>query len=156
MSSKRIRRHWPKVDTWCVATAITAATRGWSGVEETQGATTFLASPANDVLDALTREAADAIAVQTRALGQRQAARLQRPFATAQKAGTRSGASWRASRHPKGLDVGYVVTSLKAGARHLYETLYCARETPRTSSSAQSQLASTAPPAAIPKPTSSA
>src|SRR5713101_6916110 len=28
---------------------------------------------------------------------------------------------------PKGLDVRYVVTSLKAGARHLYETLYCAR-----------------------------
>ena len=27
----------------------------------------------------------------------------------------------------KGLDVRYVVTSLKAGARHLYETLYCAR-----------------------------
>ena len=28
---------------------------------------------------------------------------------------------------PKGLDVRYVVTSLKAGARHLYETVYCAR-----------------------------
>ena len=28
---------------------------------------------------------------------------------------------------PKGLDVRYVVTSLKAGARHLYETIYCAR-----------------------------
>ena len=28
---------------------------------------------------------------------------------------------------PKGLDVRYVVTSLKVGARHLYETLYCAR-----------------------------
>jgi hypothetical protein len=27
----------------------------------------------------------------------------------------------------KGLDVRYVVTSLKAGAKHLYETLYCAR-----------------------------
>jgi hypothetical protein len=28
---------------------------------------------------------------------------------------------------PNGLDVRYVVTSLKAGAKHLYETLYCAR-----------------------------
>jgi hypothetical protein len=28
---------------------------------------------------------------------------------------------------PKGLDVRYVVTSLKAGAKHLYEVLYCAR-----------------------------
>ena len=27
----------------------------------------------------------------------------------------------------KGMDVRYVVTSLRAGARHLYETLYCAR-----------------------------
>ena len=27
----------------------------------------------------------------------------------------------------KGLDVRFVVTSLKADARHLYETLYCAR-----------------------------
>src|SRR5271170_357289 len=43
--------------------------------------------------------------------------------------------SWDAERRfvarieatPKGLDVRYVVTSLKAGARHLYETLYCAR-----------------------------
>ena len=43
-------------------------------------------------------------------------------------AGTRSGAWWRASRQPpKGLDVRYVVTSLKAGAKHLCETLYCAR-----------------------------
>src|SRR6266566_5179295 len=30
---------------------------------------------------------------------------------------------------PKGLDVRYVVTSLRAGARHLYETIYCARGT---------------------------
>src|SRR5437879_10561764 len=28
---------------------------------------------------------------------------------------------------PKGLDVRYIVTSLKGGAKHLYETLYCAR-----------------------------
>jgi hypothetical protein len=33
----------------------------------------------------------------------------------------------RLEASPKGLDVRYIVTSLKGGARHLYETIYCAR-----------------------------
>ena len=43
---KRIRRHWPKVDILGVATAITAATRRWSGAKKPKASTTFLASPA--------------------------------------------------------------------------------------------------------------
>ena len=79
------------------------------------------------MLDALTREAADAIAVQ-RALWGKDRLRGFKAFRYGAK-------SWDKERRfvarieatPKGLDVRYVVTSLKAGARHLYETVYCAR-----------------------------
>jgi hypothetical protein len=73
------------------------------------------------------REAADAIAVQ-RALSGKDKLRGFKAFRYGAK-------SWDKERRfvarieatPKGLDVRYVVTTLKAGARHLYETLYCAR-----------------------------
>src|SRR2546421_9358089 len=81
----------------------------------------------NEVLHAVTREAAEAIAVQRTHSGQDKL----RGFMT-----FRYGAkNWDKERRfvarmeatAKGLDVRYVLTSLKAGARHLYETLYCAR-----------------------------
>jgi Transposase DDE domain group 1 len=73
-----------------------------------------------------TREAADAIAVQ-RALSGKDKVRGFKAFRYCAK-------SWDKERRlvarieatPKGLDVRYVITSLKAGAKHLYETLYCA------------------------------
>src|SRR6266404_2156333 len=103
---KRVRGHWPKVDI------LVRGDSHYGG---------------DDVLDALTREAADAIAVQ-RALSGKDKLRGFKAFRYGAK-------SWNKERRlvarieatPKGLDVRYVVTSLKAGARHLYETLYCAR-----------------------------
>jgi hypothetical protein len=95
--------------------------------EETQGVDYVFGFAGNDVLHALTREAADAIAV-LRALSGEDKLRGFKAFRYGAK-------SWDKERRfvarieatPKGLDVRYVVTSLKAGARHLYETLYCAR-----------------------------
>ena len=75
----------------------------------------------------MTRETADAIAVQ-RAQSGKDKLRGFMAFRYGAK-------NWNKERRlvarieatAKGLDVRYVVTSLKAGAKHLYETLYCAR-----------------------------
>ena len=79
------------------------------------------------MLRALTQCAADAVAVR-RALSGEDKLRGFKAFRYAAK-------SWDKERRfvarieatPKGLDVRYVVTSLKASAKHLYETRYCAR-----------------------------
>jgi hypothetical protein len=123
---KRIRAHWPEVDIrvrgdshygrdevmeWC----------------ESHGVGYVFGFAGNEVLHAMTRELADAIAVQ-RALSGKDKLRGFKAFRYGAK-------SWDKERRfvarieatPEGLDVRYVVTSLKAGARHLYEALYCAR-----------------------------
>ena len=128
---KRIRRHWPKVDILVRGDSHYGRDEAMEWCEETQGIDYVFGFAGNDAASALTREAADAMAIE-RALSGKEKLRASRPFAMAPRAGTRSGAWWRASRQPrKGLDVRYVVTSLKAGARHLYETIYCARGTRR-------------------------
>ena len=124
---KRIRRHWPKVHILVRGDSHYGRDEAMEWCEETQGVDYVFGFAGNDVLHALTREAADAIAVQ-RALSGEDKLRGFKAF--------RYGAgSWHKERRfvarieatSKGLDVRYVVTSLKAGARHLYETLYCAR-----------------------------
>src|SRR5207244_8711327 len=97
--------------------------------EETQGVDYVFGFAGNDVLHALTREAADAVAVLRAFSGEDK----RRGF----KAFRYGAGSWDKERRfvarieatPKGLDVRYVVTSLKAGDRHLSETIYCARGT---------------------------
>ena len=124
---KRIRRHWPKVHILVRGDSHYGRDEAMEWCEETQGVDYVFGFAGNDVLHALTREAADAIAVQ-RALSGGDKLRGFKAF--------RYGAgSWDKERRfvarieatPKGLDVRYVVTSLTAGAKHLYETLYCAR-----------------------------
>jgi hypothetical protein len=124
---KRIRRHWPKVQILVRGDSHYGRDEAMAWCEETQGVDYVFGFAGNDVLAALTREAADAIAVQ-RALAGKDKVRGFKAF--------RYGAgSWDKERRlvarieatSKGLDVRYVVTSLKDGARHLYETIYCAR-----------------------------
>ena len=124
---KRIRRHWPKVDILVRGDSHYGRDEAMEWCEETQGVDYVFGFAGNDALHALTREAADAIAVQ-RALSGKDKLRGFKAFRYGAK-------SWDKERRfvarieatPKGLDVRYVVTTLKAGARHLYETLYCAR-----------------------------
>ena len=122
----RIRRHWPKVDilvrgdshygrpeamAWCEANKISYIF-GLGG---------------NDVLAGMVRPAADALCV-------RRAERHEekRRTWTILRYGAKS---WHKQRRvvarieatKLGLDVRYVVTSLKGSAKHLYETVYCAR-----------------------------
>src|SRR5262245_2794071 len=63
----------------------------------------------------------------TRAFGRGQMSRLQGFSLRRKDLGLERRFVARIEATSKGLDVRYVVTSLKAGARHLYETLYCAR-----------------------------
>src|SRR5271163_2443101 len=124
---KRIRRHWPRVHILVRGDSHYGRDEAMEWCEETQGVDYVFGFGGNDVLHALTREVADAIAVQ-RALSGKDKLRGFKAFRYGAK-------SWDTERRfvarieatPKGLDVRYVVTSLKAGARHLYETLYCAR-----------------------------
>src|SRR5258705_10268708 len=117
---KRIRRHWPKVDILVRGDSHYGRDEAMEWCEETQGVDYVFGFAGNDVLDALTREAADAIAVQRARWGKD---RL-RGF----KAFRYGAKSWDKERRfvarieapPKGLNVRYVVTPLKAGARHLY------------------------------------
>jgi hypothetical protein len=124
---KRIRGHWPKVHILVRGDSHYGRVEAMEWCEQTPGIDYVFGFAGNDVLHGLTREAADAIAVE-RALSSKDKCRGFKAF--------RHGAkSWSKQRRfvarieatPKGLDVRYVVTSLKAGARYLYETVYCAR-----------------------------
>ena len=124
---KRIRRHWPKVHILVRGDSHYGRDEVMQWCEENQGVDYVFGFAGNEVLDALTRAAADAIAVQRALSGQDKV----RGF----KALRYGAKSWDKERRfaarieatPKGMDVRYIVTSLKAGAKHLYETLYCAR-----------------------------
>jgi hypothetical protein len=123
---KRIRAHWPKVDILVRGDSHygRAEAMQWC---ESQGVDYVFGFAGNEVLQALTRATADAIAVQ-RALSGDDKRRGFKAFRYGAKSwGKRRRFVARIEATPKGLDVRYVVTSLKAGARHLYETLYCAR-----------------------------
>jgi len=124
---RRIRRHWPKVHILVRGDGHYGRVEAMEWCEQTPGVDYVFGFAGNDVLHGLTREAADAIAVE-RALSGKDKCRGFKAF----RHGTKS---WSKERRfvarieatPKGLDVRYVVTSLTAGARHLYETVYCAR-----------------------------
>jgi len=124
---KRIRGHWPKVHILVRGDSHYGRVEAMEWCEQTPGVDYVFGFGGNDVLDDLTREAADAIAVQ-RALSGEDKRRGFKTFLYGAK-------SWSKQRRfvarieatPKGLDVRYVVTSLTAGAKHLYETIYCAR-----------------------------
>jgi hypothetical protein len=122
----RIRRHWPRVHILVRGDSHYGRDEAMEWCE-TQGVDYVFGFAGNDVLQALTREVADAIAVRRALSGEDK----RRGF-TAFRYGAKS---WDKERRfvarieatPKGLDVRYVVTSLRADARQLYETLYCAR-----------------------------
>jgi len=134
----RIRSHWPKVRILVRGDSHEACPRAglWPDpggrVEamewcEEQGIDYIFGFGGNTVLKAMTQDAADALCVR-RATGS--AAKL-RSFAVLSYAAR----SWSRQRRiaarieatAKGLDIRYIVTSLKGTAKHLYETVYCGR-----------------------------
>lgn len=122
----RIRGHWPEVKILVRGDSHYGRVEAMEWCEE-QGVDYIFGFGGNAVLRAMTQDAADVLCVR-RATSS--AAKL-RTFATL----SYGAKSWNKERRiaarieatPKGLDIRYVVTSLKGSARHLYETVYCAR-----------------------------
>jgi hypothetical protein len=124
---RRIRRHWPRVHILVRGDSHYGRDEVMEWCEENQGIDYVFGFAGNEVLHTLTRAAADAIAVQ-RALSGKDKVRGFMAFRYGAKSwGMQRRFVARIEATPKGMDVRYVVSSLRAGARHLYETLYCAR-----------------------------
>jgi hypothetical protein len=122
----RIRGHWPKVRILVRGDSHYGRVEAMKWCER-QGVDYLFGFGGNAVLKAMTQEAADALCVR-RAMN---SSTKLRTFATLNY----GAKSWEKERRiaarieatRKGLDIRYVVTSLKGAARHLYETVYCAR-----------------------------
>jgi len=122
----RIRGHWPKVRILVRGDSHYGRVEAMEWCEQ-QGVDYLFGFGGNAVLKAMTQEAADALCVRR---ATNSTAKL-RSFATL----SYGAKSWNKERRiaarieatQKGLDIRYVVTSLKGTARHLYETVYCAR-----------------------------
>jgi hypothetical protein len=122
----RIRGHWPKVRILVRGDSHYGRDEAMEWCEE-PGVDYIFGFGGNAVLKVMTQDAADALCVE-RATSS--AAKL-RTFATL----SYGAKSWHKERRiaarieatQKGLDIRYVVTSLKGTAKHLYETVYCGR-----------------------------
>jgi Transposase DDE domain group 1 len=123
---RRIRGHWPKVHILVRGDSHYGRVEAMEWCEQ-QGVDYVFGFGGNAVLKAMTQPAADVLCVK-RATS---AATKLRAFATL----SYGARSWHKERRiaarieatSKGLDIRYVVTSLKGTAKHLYETVYCAR-----------------------------
>jgi hypothetical protein len=124
---KRIRSRWPKVHILVRGDSHYGRHEAMEWCESQGVDYVFGFGGGNSVLNAMICEQADALCVERATSGAEKLRRFAR---------LRYGAkSWKRERRlvarieatPKGLDVRYIVTSLKGGAKHLYETVYCAR-----------------------------
>jgi len=123
---KRIRGHWPKVDILVRGDSHYGRHEAMEWCEQ-QGVDYVFGFGTNATLAGIVRDDADALCVE-RATSGAEKVRSFRKF--------RYGAqSWTCERRfaarleatEKGLDIRYIVTSLKGSAKHLYETVYCGR-----------------------------
>ena len=124
---KRIRSRWPKVHILVRGDSHYGRHEAMEWCESQGVDYVFGFGGGNSVLNAMICEQADALCVERATSGAEKLRRFAR---------LRYGAkSWKCERRlvarieatTKGLDVRYIVTSLKGGAKHLYETVYCAR-----------------------------
>lgn len=122
----RIRDHWPEVRILVRGDSHYGRVEAMEWCEE-QGVDYIFGFGGNATLKAMTREAADVLCVERATSA---AAKL-RSFATLNY----SAKGWNKERRiaarieatRNGLDIRYIVTSLKGTAKHLYETVYCSR-----------------------------
>ncbi len=123
---KHIRRRWPKVGIVVRGDSHYGRHEAMQWCEQ-HGVDYVFGFGTNAVLAAMVRDDADTLCVE-RVLRGAQKLRGFRKFRYGAK-------SWTCARRlvarieatAKGLDIRYIVTSLKGGAKHLYETVYCAR-----------------------------
>jgi len=122
----RIRGHWPKVHILVRGDSHYGRVEAMEWCER-QGIDYIFGFAGNAVLKAMTQAAADALCVERVTI----CATKLRTFATL----SYRAKSWNRQRRiaarieatAKGLDIRYVVTSLKGTPKYLYETVYCAR-----------------------------
>ena len=123
---KRIRSRWSKVGILVRGDSHYGRDEAMQWCEG-QGVDYIFGFGTNAVLATMLRDKADTLCVERATSG----AQKLRGFAK-----LRYGAkSWTCERRlvarleatEKGLDIRYIVTSLKGGAKHLYQTVYCAR-----------------------------
>lgn len=81
----------------------------------------------NAVLDAMVRDTADALCVERAISGAEKLRGFRKLRYGAKSWGCARTLVARLQASNKGLDVRYIVTSPKGGAKYLYETIYCAR-----------------------------
>jgi Transposase DDE domain group 1 len=122
----RIRGHWPRVKILVRGDSHYGRHEAMEWCEEADGIDYIFGFGGNKILAGMTRQAADAICVK-RALTQRDQHGWQALRYGAKSWGRERRFVARIEATPLGLDIRYVVTSLKGSARHLYEDVYCAR-----------------------------
>ena len=124
---KRIRGHWPRVQIVVRGDSHYGRHEAMEWCESHGIGYVFGFGGGNAILDAMVCDTADALCAEFATGG----AEMLRRFRT-----LRYGAkSWKCERRlvarleatSKGLDVRCIVTSLKGGAKYLYETVYCGR-----------------------------
>lgn len=124
---KRIRRHWPRTHILVRGDSHYGRVEAMAWCEQMPGVDYVLGFAVNKALKALTDDQAEALA----RARQRSGDDKLRRFATFDY----GAESWDKPRRfvarleatARGVDVRYVVSSLEVDAKHLYETLYCAR-----------------------------
>jgi DDE family transposase len=122
----RIRGHWPRVQIVVRGDSHYGRHEAMEWCEEADGIDYIFGFGGNKILAGMTRQAADAICVK-RALTQRDQRGWRALCYGAKSWGRERRVVARIEATPLGLDIRYVVTSLKGSARHLYEEVYCAR-----------------------------
>ena len=123
----RIRRHWPKVHILVRGDSHYGRHEAMAWCEAANGVDYIFGLAGNTVLHAQVRAVADDLCVRRAEAGDDK----RRTWSECRYAAK----SWHRQRRvvarieatTLGLDIRYVVTSLKATAKHLYETLYCGR-----------------------------
>ena len=123
----RIRWHWPKVHILIRGDSHYGRHEAMAWCEQTPGIDYVFGYSGNEVLDGMVRPIADELCVK-RALSGAEKLRRYSKLSYGAK-------SWRKVRRliarieatMLGLDVRFVVTSLNAAAKDIYETVYCAR-----------------------------
>lgn len=124
--TRRIRRHWPKVRICWRGDSHYARPEAMDWCEQNRVDYVF-GLAGNEVLRARSRAVADDLCVRRAEGGQdKRRTWCTFPYAAKSWTGERRVVA-RLEASPLGLDVRYVVTTLTGTAKHLYETVYCAR-----------------------------
>jgi hypothetical protein len=124
---KRIRAHWPKVHILIRGDSHYGRHEAMEWCETHGIDYIFGFGGGNAVLDAMVRDTADTLCVERATSGAEKRRCFRKLRYGAKSWGCERTLVARLQVSDKGLDVRYIVTSLKGGAKHLYETIYCAR-----------------------------